>query len=481
MGGFFGVVSYGNCTPDLYFGIDYHSHLGTKLGGMAVYNSTEGWDRSIHHLANAQFRAKFENAAGRMDGHIGIGCISDTDAQPLVVRSRFGTFAIVTVGRINNEEALASRMLQVNGGYFLESEKDSVNATELVAMLINEKNSIGEGIRYAQEQIDGSMSMLVAYRKGIYCGRDLYGRTPMVIGKKENGDLCVSFESHAYLNLGYQTEKVLGPGEVVFLGEKSAQPGLIQLIEKKKPEKKKRVCAFLWTYYGYPPSDYDGINVEEVRMRIGEALADADKGQIDDIDSVGGIPDSGLAAAIGYANRSGKPFRRAFIKYTPTWPRSFMPANQKVRDHIAHMKLIPNKALIEGKKLLFIDDSIVRGTQLKESADLLFKNGAKEVHVRTACPPIMYGCKYINFSRSTSEMDLIAHRVILQLEKGQVPSESRLQQYIQDGTPEHQKMVDEIGRQMHFTSLKYPTLEMLVKAIGLSEDELCTYCWNGKE
>ena len=481
MGGFFGVVSYDNCTPDLYLGIDYHSHLGTKLGGMAVYNSDTGWDRSIHHLANAPFQTKFESALDNMKGHIGIGCISDTDAQPLVVKSRFGTFAIVTVGRINNEEALASRMLQVNDGYFLENEKDSVNATELAAMLINEKNSIAEGIRYAQEQFDGSMSMLVASPKGTHCGRDLYGRTPMVIAKKENGDYCVSLESSAYQNLGYKTEKVLGPGEVVFVGEKSAQPGLIQLIEKKKPEKEKKVCAFLWAHYGCPTSNYEGINVEETRMKIGQELADADQGQIDDIDSVSGLSDSSVAAAIGYAERSGKPFRRVLMKNTLIWPRGFKPADQKVLGHIAHMQLIPNKDLIEGKKLLIIDDSIACGAKMKETAALLFKNGAKEVHVRTVCPPVLYGCRYIKFSRYTSEADLIARRVILELENGQVPSENRLQQYVQEGTDEHKKMVDQICRQMHVTSLKYPTLDMLVKAIGLKEDELCTYCWTGRD
>ena len=479
MGGFFGVYSKNNCALDLYFGIDYHSHLGTKNGGMAVHTSN-GWDRSIHGLQNAQFRAKFENAVNRMaheeEVHVGIGCISDTDPQPLIIRSKLGNFAIVTVGRINNMEELIELILEDKGGHFMNMNGDEINQTELVANLINEKTSISEGIRYAQTLIDGSMSILVANKKGIYCARDRFGRTPVVIGQKGDESLCVSFESHAYLNLGYEPVRDLGPGEIVFIGEKG-------IIDKREPFKEKRVCTFLWTYYGYPTATYDGVNVEESRYRVGRALAKKDREdglKVEDIDCVGGIPDSGLAAAIGYSNESGIPFRRPFIKYTPTWPRSFMPSNQTVRDQIAHMKLISVHELIQNKKLLFIDDSIVRGTQLRDAADLLYKKGAKEVHVRPACPPIMYGCKYINFSRSTSEMDLIARRMIVRLEGG-VPSEERLKLYLDESTPEYTAMVEEIRKEMHFTSLKFPSLKMVTDAISLPAEDLCTYCWNGRE
>lgn len=472
MGGIFGVVSKGDCTMDLYFGVDYHSHLGTCNGGMAVYTE-HGFDRSIHGLANAQFRSKFENAANRMHGHIGIGCISDSEPQPLIVRSKLGHFAITTVGRINNLKELVNELLENSSSHFLEMSGDEINPTEVVATLINQKSSLSEGIRYAQTRIDGSMTMLIANGKGIYCGRDLVGRTPLIIGEKEDGSLCASFESHAYMNLGYHTLRELGPGEVVFISEKGVE-------EKLPPYHKKRVCSFLWTYYGYPAATYEGVNVEESRNHCGRLLAKADKDDNLELDAVGGIPDSGLAAAIGYSNESGVPFKRAFVKYTPTWPRSFMPTHQSVRNLIAHMKLLPVHELIEGKKLLFIDDSIVRGTQLRETVDFLYESGAKEVHVRPACPPIMYGCKYINFSRSTSDMDLIARRMIVKLEGG-VPSEERLKLYTNASTPEYKNMVEEIRKEMHFTSLKFPSLEMLVESIGIPECELCTYCWNGKE
>ena len=472
MGGIFGVVSQGDCTMDLYFGIDYHSHLGTKNGGMAVFTE-KGFDRSIHGLENSQFRSKFENAAARMHGHVGIGCISDSEPQPLIIRSKLGHFAITTVGRINNLKELVKELLEEQGANFLEMSGGEINPTEVVATLINQKNSISEGIRYAQTRIDGSMSLLVANEKGIYCGRDLVGRTPIIIAQKDDGSLCASFESHAYLNLGYRTIRELGPGEVVFLSQKGVE-------SKIPPYHKKRVCSFLWTYYGYPTATYEGVNVEESRYRCGAMMAEADKDKNLELDSVGGIPDSGLAAAIGYANASGVPFKRPFIKYTPTWPRSFMPTQQSVRNLIAHMKLIPVHELIQDKKLLFIDDSIVRGTQLRETVDFLYRSGAKEVHVRPACPPIMYGCKYINFSRSTSDMDLIARRMIVKLEGG-VPSEERLALYTDTSTQEYKNMVEEIRKEMHFTSLQFPSLDMLVKSIGIPEFELCTYCWNGKE
>ena len=486
MGGIFGVYKRplpeqekleklpekNNAVSDLFFGVDYHSHLGTKSGGMAVYNGT-GWTRSIHGIQNAQFRTKFEHAYERMRGNIGIGCISDTDRQPLLVRSKFGSFAITTVGRINNLSQLVDRLLKVEDGSLTDLENDEVSQTEVVAMLINDRSSISEGIRYAQQQIDGSMTILVANGKGIYCGRDLLGRTPLIIGQKEDGSLCAASESHAFMNLGYEVAMELGPGEVVFLGEKG-------IVQKKRPLEKNRICSFLWTYFGYPTATYEGINVEEARYAIGHLLAERDKDLKLDIDHVGGIPDSGLASAIGYSNASKIPFRRPFIKYTPTWPRSFMPANQQARDQIAHMKLIPIHELIRGKKLLFIDDSIVRGTQLRDAADLLFHHGAEEVHIRTACPPIMFGCKYINFSRSTSEMDLIARRVIVKLENG-VPDENRLRLYLDETTEEYAAMVEEIRKQMHFTSLRYPTTAMLEEAIGRDRDHLCTYCFSGEE
>ena len=495
MGGIFGVVSKGNCAVDLYFGVDYHSHLGTKKAGMAIYSEGK-WERSIHGLENVQFRARFTHAVNRMSqmapGNVGIGCISDTDAQPILVQSKFGLFSITTVGRINNLESLANELMD-QGVQFVNFEDGGLNQTELVAKLINQKASISEGMRYAQERIDGSMTMLVANAKGIYAARDLVGRTPLNIAIKGDGSLCVSFESHAYLNMGYQKVRDLGPGEIVFLSAKGVEeagpseevPAEIPAIEvKKAPLQKKRVCSFLWTYYGYPTASYEGINVEESRYRCGALLARADKEDgmrpTVDLDAVDGVPDSGLAAAIGYANQSEVHFKRAFIKYTPTWPRSFMPANQDVRDQIAHMKLIPVKELIQGQKLLFIDDSIVRGTQLRDAAELLYKNGAKEIHIRPACPPIMYGCKYINFSRSTSDMDLIARRMIVRLEGG-VPSEERLKLYLNEKTPEYQAMVEEIRKEMHFTSLKYPTLKMTTEAIGIPECDLCTYCWNGRE
>lgn len=473
MGGIFGVVSQGDVVKDLYFGVDYHSHLGTKSGGMAVLTD-KGFDRSIHRLENAQFRIKFENALNRMHGKIGIGCISDTDPQPLIIYSRLGRFAITTVGRINNLEELTKEVLQLPGSQLLEMKGDEVSPTEVVATLINQKASISEGIRYAQTRIDGSMSILVANEKGIYCGRDLVGRTPIIIGQKADGSLCASFESHAYMNLGYHTIRELGPGEVVRLNT----DGTIK--EAIAPYHKKRVCSFLWTYYGYPTATYEGVNVEESRYQCGALLAKADKEDDIQLDCVGGIPDSGLAAAIGYANESGVPFKRPFIKYTPTWPRSFMPSHQSDRNLIAHMKLIPVHELIKDQSLLFIDDSIVRGTQLRETVDFLYQSGAKEVHVRPACPPIMYGCKYINFSRSTSDMDLIARRVIVRLEGG-VPSEEKLAEYADASTEAHAAMVEEIRKEMHFTSLKYPSLEMLVESIGIPECELCTYCWNGRE
>ncbi len=478
MGGFFGVVAKKDCVTDLFFGIDYHSHLGTYCGGMAVYNPETGFDRSIHNIENSQFRTRLEPAAERMSGPIGIGCISDTDPQPLLVYSRLGKYAITTVGRINNGKELVERALSKGKAQFLErSGNKGVNETELVASLINEKESIPEGIRYAQSRIDGSLSLLIATADGIYAARDSVGRTPVVIGKKDDA-VCASFESHAYLNLGYRLEYELGPAEIVFL-----RADTLEAEQKMAPFPQKRTCAFLWTYYGYPPACYEGVNVEASRYRCGTMLAQNDAradSSRQAVDFVGGIPDSGTAAAIGYANASGIPFVRPFIKYTPTWPRSFMPKSQNIRNQVAHMKLIAVDELIRGKNLLLVDDSIVRGTQMGETVDFLYQSGAREVHVRPACPPILYGCKYLNFSRSTSDMDLIARRVIVELEGG-VPSNERLGVYADPATGEHADMVEKIREKLKFTSLRYPSVQMLADSVRMPEEKICTYCWTGRE
>ena len=396
MGGIFGVASKNSCVLDLFFGIDYHSHLGTRRGGMAVYDKQKGFDRAIHNIENSPFRTKFDKDVSELQGNLGIGCISDNEPQPLLVRSHLGNFAITTVGKINNMEELIEQSFKNGCTHFLEMSGGNVNPTEIVASLINSKNSIAEGIRYAQEMIDGSMTMLLLTPNGLIAARDRLGRTPLIIGCKEDAR-CVSFESHAYINLGYEDEKALGPGEIVFV-----TPEGIETLQK--PGEKMRICSFLWVYYGYPTSTYEGVNVEEMRYKCGDMLAQRDAGQINP-DIVAGVPDSGIAHAIGYANRSGVAFARPFIKYTPTWPRSFMPTQQSQRNLIARMKLIPVHKLIKDKSLLMIDDSIVRGTQLRETTEFLYSNGAKEVHIRPACPPLLYGCKYLNFSRSKSEMD----------------------------------------------------------------------------
>ena len=467
MGGFFGVASKKDCVFDLFFGTDYHSHLGTRRGGLAVYGE-KGFNRSIHNIQNSPFRTKFERDVDEMSGNLGIGCISDSEPQPLIVRSHLGNFAITTVGRINNIDALVEKAFTEGATHFLEMSGGDINATELTAALINRKDSIVEGIRYAQEMIEGSMSILVLTSEGLYAARDLMGRTPVNIGKKE-GAYCASFESFAYLNLGYEPEKELGPGEIVFL-----TPDSVSTVAA--PLKKMKICTFLWAYYGYPPSSYEGVSVEKMRYNCGDWLALRDEGL--EVDSVAGVPDSGLAHAIGYANKSGIPFSRPFIKYTPTWPRSFTPQKQSQRQMIARMKLIPVSALIDGKRLVLIDDSIVRGTQLKETTDFLYHSGAKEVHVRPGCPPIMFGCKYLNFASSKSELDLIARRVIQKLEGDH---SAKLDRYTDPDTPEYANMIEEIRKEMHFTSLKYLRLDDLIAATGLEPDKLCTYCWNGKE
>ena len=468
MSGIFGVVSKSDCVFDLFFGIDYHSHLGTRRGGMAVYGK-DGFDRAIHNIENAPFRTKFEKDLSELKGNLGIGCISDSEPQPLLVRSHLGSFAITTVGRINNLEELTESAFQNGKTHFLEMSGGNVNATELVAALINQKNDIVEGIRFAQESIDGSMSMLVMTPEGIYAARDYKGRTPLTIGQKENG-YCVSFESFAYINLGYTDYKELKPAEIAFIS-----PEGVKTVAAPKEEM--RICSFLWIYYGYPTSNYEGVNVEDMRYRCGAALARRDNVQPD---IVAGVPDSGTAHAIGYANESGIPFARPFIKYTPTWPRSFMPTHQSQRNLIARMKLVPVSELIHGKKLLLIDDSIVRGTQMRETTELLYKSGAKEVHIRPACPPLLFGCKYLNFSRSSSELDLITRRII-QDREGPNVSEKTLADYADPDSRNYAEMVSEIEKQLNFTSLNFHRLDDMIESVGISPCKLCTYCWNGKE
>ena len=466
MGGIFGVVSTTDCVTDLFFGTDYHSHLGTRRGGMAVY-SDDGFQRAIHNIENSPFRTKFERDILEMSGNFGIGCISDNEPQPLIVRSHLGNYAITSVCRINNEKELIDMTFKNGGTHFLEMSGGKINATELIASIINQKDSITEGIQYAQELIDGSVTLMILTKDGIYGARDKNGRTPLVIGKKD-GAYCLSFESFAYLNLGYRDDRELGAGEIVLV-----TPNGVEI--KSAPQKNMKVCAFLWTYYGYPTSSYEGMNVEQMRYNCGKILAQNDDVEVD---FIAGVPDSGIAHAIGYANESGIPFARPFIKYTPTWPRSFMPANQSMRNLVAHMKLIAVDALIRDKKLLFIDDSIVRGTQMSETVEFLYECGAKEVHIRPACPPIMYGCKYLNFSRSTTEMDLITRRVIEELE-GDCDADV-IAKYTDPSTPEYKNMVDEICKKLNFTSLKYQSLDGMLDAIGIDKTQICTYCWDGK-
>ncbi len=470
MSGFFGVASQNDCVMDLFFGTDYHSHLGTRRGGMAVHGKS-GFNRSIHNIENSPFRTKFERDVEEFSGNIGIGCISDSEPQPLLVNSHLGSYAITTVGRINNIDELRTLCFELGKTHFLEMSGGEVNPTEMVAALINQKESIVEGIQYAQKLVRGSMSILIMTDEGIYCARDKLGRTPVIIGRKDDA-YCVTFESSAFLNLGYHHYKDLGPGEIGFIYPHG-------FSQKVKANDKMKMCSFLWVYYGYPTSTYEGINVEKMRYDCGQMLARRDKDSVQP-DSVAGVPDSGLAHAIGYANESGIPFARPFIKYTPTWPRSFMPQSQGQRNLIAKMKLIPVKELIKDKSLLLIDDSIVRGTQLRETTEFLYQSGAKEVHVRPACPPILFGCKYLNFSRSNSELDLITRRVIKDLEQGEV-SKDILKEYANPDSPKYQAMLDEICKRLKFTSLKYHRLDDLVESIGIEPCQLCTYCWSGEE
>ena len=467
MSGFFGVAGRENCHFDLFFGTDYHSHLGTRRAGMAVYG-TEGFQKAIHNIENTQFRTKFEKELNHLNGRFGIGCISDYEAQPILVRSHHGTFAIATVSKINNANEIVEEILK-NGTHFFEMSNGEINATELVAAMINQKDNFIEGIKYALERVDGSLSMLILTDKGIYAARDKYGRTPIVLGKKEDAR-CASFESFAFLNLGYQTDRDLGPGEVVVFDEKSCHT----LVA---PGDKMKICTFLWVYYGYPSAVYEGVNVEEMRYNCGKLLARRDQVEVD---VVAGVPDSGTAHAVGYANESGVPFTRPFIKYTPTWPRSFMPTIQEKRNLIAHMKLIPIHELIKGKRLLLIDDSIVRGTQLRETTEFLYESGASEVHIRPACPPLLFGCKYLNFSRSTSEMELIARVVISELEGGEVSREV-LEEYADPDSEKYAAMVEGIRKKLNFTSLRYHRLDDMLASVGIDPDKMCTYCWNGRE
>ena len=466
MGGLFGVVSKQDCVSDLFYGTDYHSHLGTRRGGMAV-RSAEGFTRSIHDISNAQFRSKFEDEIGKMRGTRGIGVISDYEDQPLIIGSHLGMYAIVTVGVVRNAVQLTSRAFGKRATHFSEMSGDEINPTEIVATLINQEATFEDGIRHAQEAVEGSCSLLLLTEKGVYAARDRVGRTPVVIGQKE-GAFAAALETCAFPNLGYQVKTYLGPGEIALITEDGVE-------QMNPPGDRMQICAFLWVYYGYPASCYENINVEAVRYRCGAALMRNDDARID---IVAGIPDSGTAHAVGYSNEARIPYQRPFVKYTPTWPRSFMPQDQAIRDLVARMKLIPIEELICGKRLLFCEDSIVRGTQLKDTIRRLYDSGAKEVHMRPACPPLTYGCKFLNFSRSRSELDLAARTAIKELEG---EDGKHLEEYSTAGSPKNCAMIECIRRRLGLTSLKYQRLEDLVSAIGLPKERLCTYCWDGAE
>ena len=473
MGGFFGAVSRKNCKYDVFFGTDYHSHLGTKRGGMVFYDAENGFQRQIHNIENTPFRTKFEGDLAKVGGTVGVGCISDTDPQPLLIRSHLGMFALATVGIINNAEELVEKSFGGPGNQFMAMSSGKVNSTELTAALINRCDNIVDGIRYAQDTIAGSSTVLILMKDCLIAARDKLGRLPIVIGRKEDGH-CASMESFACQKLGYQPCYNLGPGEIVRI----TADGIEQLAA---PGDKMKICAFLWTYYGYPNSNYEGVNVEVMRCRNGEIMArnEIASGSAPEVDYIAGVPDSGLPHAIGYANESHAPFARPFIKYTPTWARSFTPSNQEIRNLVAEMKQIPVPELIEGKKLLLIDDSIVRGTQLRETVDFLYKSGAKEVHMRSACPPIMYGCKFLNFSRSNSEMELLARKKIQQLEGDE--GQNHIAEYADGSTKRGQCLLKSICEEMGFDSLGYQNLDGILEAIGIDRDKVCTYCWTGEE
>ena len=473
MGGFFGAVSRKNIKHDVFFGTDYHSHLGSKRGGMAMWDPDKGFQRQIHSIENTPFRTKFEGDLGKLNGTVGVGCISDTDPQPLLVRSHMGMFAIATVGIINNAEELVTETFERPGHYFMAMSSGKVNNNELISALINRCGDLVEGIRFAQSKVEGSCTILLMFPDHIIAARDQLGRLPIVVGKSDEG-CCVSLESFACQKLGYHPFYDLGPGEIV----KITADGVEQLAE---PGNKMKICAFLWTYYGYPNSNYEGVNVEVMRCRNGEVMArdEAAKGTMPDVDYVAGVPDSGVPHAIGYANQSHKPFARPFVKYTPTWARSFTPSNQEIRNLVAEMKQIPVPELIEGKKLLLVDDSIVRGTQLRETVEFLYANGAKEVHMRSACPPIMYGCKFLNFSRSNSEMELLARKVIQKLEGDE--GQKHVGEYADSNTHRGKCLLKSICEEMGFDSLGYQSLDGILESIGLDRDKVCTYCWTGVE
>ena len=474
MGGFFGVASHDDCVFDLFYGTDYHSHLGTRRAGMVVYDTEKGFDRAIHNIESTNFRPKFEKDILKMKGHMGIGCISDFEPQPLIIRSHHGTFAITTVCKITNSDELVDVLYNHGFSQFMEMSGGEINPTELVAALISQKPTIVEGIRYAQEIIKGSLTLLLLTKEGIYAARDKMGRTPVQVGHKDDG-YCVCFESFSYLNLGYHYEKELGPGEIDFI-----TPDGIEVLAE--PHKEMRICTFLWIYYGFPASSYEGLNVEDVRYGCGFKLAERDmrRGNIHP-DMVAGIPDSGIAHAIGYSNKSGVFYARPFVKYTPTWPRSFMPPFQSKRNLIAKMKLIPITKLIEGRSLLLIDDSIVRGTQLRETTEYLYDSGAKEVHIRPACPPLVFGCKYLNFSRSNSESELITRRKIGELEGTTNPDQAILDEYVDPDSDRYHAMLEKIRSELNFTSLHYHRLDDMIDALDIDPSKLCTYCWNGRE
>lgn len=472
MGGVIGFVSKQDCVMDVFFGTDYHSHLGTKNGGMCIWQGN-GFNRSIHNIENSPFRSKFEEDLEEMSGLMGIGAISDGDPQPLTVRSRQGEYAITTVGRINNKEALVQELLENSSGQFMSKSGGDINNTELVAALVSTGKDIVDGIRIAQAKVEGSITMLVLTPEGLYAARDKYGRTPLIIGQKD-GAYCAASESFAFINIGYRYKRELGPAEIAFLtADEEKTVG--------EPQEEMRICTFLWTYFGYTTSIYEGRNVEMMRNKNGALLANMD-GEMD-VDYVAGVPDSGVAHALGYANESKIPYSRPLIKYTPTWPRSFMPTNQKARNRIAKMKLVPVFQIIKDKKFVLIDDSIVRGTQLSETIAYLLGNGAKEIHVRSACPPLMYGCKYLNFSRSVSDLELITRRVICKLENIEAEdiTDELLATYADSHTKQHEEMVEEIRKILKFDSLKFQTLENTVEAVGIDKCKLCTYCWDGRE
>ena len=474
MGAIFGIVSKKDCLSDVFFGTDYHSHLGTRRGGLAAYDKDLGLQRKIHNIQNAPFRTKFENIFEEMKGNTVVGCISDYDPQPLMIRSKLGTFAMCVVGNINNYEELIKNFLDTTGGHFSVATGNRINEVELVASLISQKDNFVDGIKFANDVIDGTASIVILKEGGnVIAARDKMGRLPIQLGKNEDG-FCFSFESYAFEKMDYEKYRELGPGEIVEITPN-------EVITLSEPRKEMKMCAFLWSYYGYPTTSYEGINVETMRYRNGESMAKNDKEQFPDLklDYVSGVPDSGTPHAIGYANQSKVPFARPYIKYTPTWARSFMPNSQVDRNRIAKMKQIPVHDLINGKDLLFVDDSIVRGTQLRETVDFLYEHGAKSVHIRSACPPIMYGCKYLNFSRATSDMELITRRTIVELEGEE--GLNHLEEYADSNTERGKKMREAICKKMHFSTLEFQSLDGLVEAIGIDKCNLCTYCWNGKE